>query len=111
MSRRDGLIHGVYQQLGQNKVHQRWIRPYREGKADISVLGLAEEGTITISPQALVPIIIHECLHRHRPTWSERSVDCATTYLVDRMTDDDMRALYDAYSRKVKILKAPVESE
>jgi hypothetical protein len=114
MSRRDTLLHAVYQALGANRVHQRWILPYRENRALVSVEGLADaEGIITISPLPLVPAIIHECLHREgrSSAWSELAIEQATTYLYHRMADDECRALYDAYARKVKIMRSPTESE
>ena len=116
MSRRDDLLHAVYQALGASRVHQRWIMPYREKKRGpyISVEGLAEsDGVVTISPLPLVPAIIHELLHRHPHSceWNERAIEQATTYLYHRMTDEECKALYDAYAAKVVIMSKPVESE
>ena len=112
MSRRDKLLHAVYQAVGANRIRQRWVLPYREGKATVSVEGLAQsDGVITLSPLPLVPVLIHECLHRAHPEWSERAIEQATTYLYHRMTDDDCRALYEAAAAKLQIMRSPVESE
>lgn len=112
MSRRDRLHASVHRQIGANKLHQRWILPYREGRDVVSVEGLAEAPrTITISPIALVETIIHECLHQEYPSWSEPTIERATTFLFQRMTDDECRAVYDAYAAKVKILSSPTPSE
>lgn len=78
----------------------------------MSVEGLAEsDAIITVSPIALVPVIIHEALHRARPEWSERAIEQATTYLYGRMSDDECRALYEAYAARVIIMRSATDSE
>ena len=99
------LLEKVYLQLGANKVHQRWIDD------EHGVLGLAEPGVITISGATLVPVIIHECVHRAYPESSERAVDSMTSYIYNRMTDDDCKRLYDAYASRVKTIKRPTTAE
>lgn len=112
MTRRDRLHAAVYQQLGANRLHQRWITPVRTGQYEQSIEGLAwSDGIITISPYPLVPTIIHEALHRAYPQWSERAVQQATTYLERRMSDDEMRALYDAFAAKVRVIRAAADNE
>lgn len=112
MPRKDTLLERVWQQVGQNRLHQRWISPYVEKKCQVSVEGLAaSDGVITVSPLPLVPTIIHEALHRAHPEWSERAVEQGTSYLYNRMSDDECRRLYEAYAAKVQIKRTPVESE
>jgi hypothetical protein len=104
-TRGQALLERIYHALGENAVHERWIDD-RHG-----ALGLAEPGIITISPATLVPVIIHECLHRAFPERSERATDCLTSYLYHRMSDEETKRLWEAYARKRKIIRRPTTSE
>ncbi len=106
------LLEQVYQALGANRVHQRWIRPYTDQRAEVSVEGLSDPvGVITISPITLVPAVLHECIHRVHPEWTELGVERATTVLYRGMDDDACRRLYEAYAAKVLLINRPVDSE
>lgn len=66
-------------------------------------------GHITINPvHQTVDTIIHECLHRMNPAWSERYVRRTTSYLRRRMSDDEIVALHDEYTKRAKKRKSPV---
>lgn len=99
------LLEGIYQAIGSHQIHERWIIDSK-----VSVLGLAEPGIITVSPLAFLETFIHEAIHRAEPQWSERAVDCATTYLWGRLSDEDCRRLAAAYLGKVKRIKRPTTS-
>lgn len=49
-----------------------------------------------------VDTVIHELLHRMHPEWSEHYVRRTTTYLLARMTDEEVRTFYDEYQRRAK---------
>jgi hypothetical protein len=106
LSRRDKILNGVYRALGENRIHQRWIKPKRKSGV---VYGLADDERIiiTVSPMGLIAYLVHECLHQAFPSWTERGVVSATSYLLARMSDDECRALYEAYASKVVIMAKP----
>lgn len=99
------LLEKVYLQLGANDLRERWIDD-RHG-----VLGLAEPGVITVSLAALVPVVLHEALHRAYPESSERAVDAMTSYVYNRMTDDDCKRIMSVWSAKAKRIKRATTAE
>ncbi|MCX6551191.1 MAG: hypothetical protein NTY02_09345 [Acidobacteria bacterium] len=99
------LTEQVWQALGGNRVEQRWVADKH------GVEGLAFGHTIIVSPLPLVPVIIHEALHRAHPRWSEDTVQRHTTYLYSRMSDDECHRLYDAYAAKVVYISKPISAE
>lgn len=99
------LMERVYMALGENAIRERWIDDKH------GVLGLAEPGVITISPHALVPVIMHEALHRAYPSWSEATVDRAVSYVYWRMSDEDCKRLWTIYNGKVKRMRKPTTAE
>ena len=99
------LLEKVYLQLGANKLHERWVDDKH------GVLGLAEPGVITVSLAALVPVIMHEALHRAYPESSERAIDAMTTYAYNRMNDDDCKRIIAVWSSKSKRITRPTTAE
>jgi hypothetical protein len=66
--------------------------------------GLQEGRHIWVNPvHAIVDTVVHECLHRLHPEWSENYVRNRTSYLVSRMTDAEVVALYDEYQHRKKL--------
>ena len=104
-TRSQRLMEKVYLQLGANELRERWIDDKH------GVLGLAEPGVITVSLAALVPIIIHEALHRAYPESSERAIDAMTSYAYNRMNDDDCKRIIAVWSSKSKRIKRPTTAE
>jgi tRNA U34 5-methylaminomethyl-2-thiouridine-forming methyltransferase MnmC len=104
-SRSQKLLEKVYFQLGQNALRERWVDD------DHGVLGLAEPGVITISPATLVPVIIHEALHRAYPETTERGIDTMTSYAYNRMSDDDCKRLMAVWASKAKRIKKATTAE
>ena len=95
------LMERVYLALGSNALRERWIDD-RHG-----VLGLAEPGVITVSPHTLVPVIIHEALHRAFPEWSEATIERTTSYVYWRLNDSDCKRIWECYNAKVKRMRKP----
>jgi hypothetical protein len=53
------------------------------------------DGRVEIDPRAeTVDTLVHELIHRLRPTWTERTVKARTTKLMRQMTWDEMERLY-----------------
>lgn len=103
--RKQRTLEQVYHALGANRVEQRWITDKH------GVEGLAFGNSIIVSPLPLVPVIIHEALHRAHPEWSEDTVRRATTYTYTRMSDEECRRLYDCYESNVSYITKPISSE
>lgn len=65
--------------------------------------GLTDGDTIWIDPRpAIVDTVLHECLHRLKPRWGERTVRKHTARLLGRMGERDLHRVYRAYRRVVK---------
>lgn len=66
------------------------------------------DGTITIDePAHIVETLIHELVHRHRKSWSERKVRQAEQRLFARLTRADIETLYGIYLGVVRNRKTP----
>jgi hypothetical protein len=51
--------------------------------------------------------LIHECLHRAFPAWSENYVRRTTTYLRRRMSDEEVQAMYAEYLKRARKRRTP----
>lgn len=52
--------------------------------------------------------VIHECLHRMHPGWSEQYVRRTTTYIRKRLSDEEVIALVGEYRKRARRRKKPV---
>lgn len=96
--KREPLMVRVWAELGAGQIREDYIIDPKE-----FVYGLCEGRRITINPVlSLVETTIHELLHRLYPAWSERYVRNRTTYLMRRMTDQEIQTFYDEYRRRVR---------
>lgn len=60
--------------------------------------GFIDGDNITVNPaHNVVDTLIHECLHRAYPDWTEAYVRNRTTFLRNRMTDDEVQEVYRIY--------------
>lgn len=55
--------------------------------------------------------VIHECLHRAYPQWSESYVRRTTTYIRRRLSDEEVMALIAVYRKRATRRKRPVNLE
>lgn len=95
---RSPLMVSVWAELGAGRLHEDYITDKRE-----FVDGYIESGHIYINPApAVVQACIHEILHRLHWKWSEAYVANRTTYLLRRMTDQEIQTFYEEYQRRVK---------
>lgn len=106
MSVRDSRIsiEDVWNELQRGRVYQCSLRDpqwhldgYRRGES------------VYVDPRpAIVLTLLHELLHRLRPTWGERRVDTESKRLISRMSGADMARWWAAYNR-IKRKTKPVE--
>lgn len=91
------LLLRVLTELGAGKIREAFIRSEKEFFVD----GETEGWAITINPvPELVDTIIHELLRRLYPEWSERYIKNRTSYLMKRMTDEEVQLVYDEYQKR-----------
>lgn len=89
------LVGRVWAELGRGRIRETYIEDRTQ-----YVDGLIEGNEIWINPApAVVETVIHELLHRMYPDWSERYVANRTTFVMRRMTDQDVQAFYQEYQR------------
>lgn len=97
------LIGRVWAEVGAGRMTEAFIR---DGRSFTD--GYFSNGHITINPMhQTVDTIIHECLHRAFPGWSEPYVRRTTTYLRKRMSDEEIQAMYGEYQRRAHKRKSP----
>jgi hypothetical protein len=98
---RSPLLLRVCAELGAGRITEAYLRD-----PGLQTSGYADKGHITINPTwETVDTLIHECLHRLYPAWSETYVRNRTAYLRNRLTDAEVQTLYDEYRKRVKIRK------
>ena len=97
-SRRDPLLVRVWASLGATPIHEGWIHDdhmFVDGETDFR--------SITINPiPEVVNTLVHETLHVLFPQWSENYVRRTTTYLMRRMTSEEIQTYYDEYQKRVR---------
>lgn len=102
------LIGQVWAELGAGRITEAFIS---DGKmmTDGYFNG---SGHITVNPQhQVVDTVIHECLHRAFPAWTERHVRRMTTYLRRRMADEEIQAMYSEFQKRARKRKRPLVIE
>lgn len=68
--------------------------------------GESEGQAIRINPApSVVDTLIHEVLHRLEPQWKEAYVRRTTSWLLRRMSDEQVEELYTQYQRIAKKVK------
>ena len=98
------LIGRVWAELGAGRITEAFIKDglsLTDGYYD-------GNGRITVNPQhQTVDTVIHECLHRAFPHWSENYVRRTTSYLRRRMSDEEVQAMYGEYKRRARRRRTP----
>ena len=87
---RDFILLGrIWAELGAGHITEAFIAGDKREMVHGSLTG----NHITINPAyATVDTIIHECLHRLFPTWTERGVRKVTTRLKHRLSEEEANA-------------------
>lgn len=100
------LLLRVCAELGSGRITEAYILDpghYTEG--------LTEGQEITINPaHATVDVVVHECLHRLFPKWSEAYVRKQTKRLRGLMDDEETLAFFGEYQRRAKKRKRAVKA-
>jgi hypothetical protein len=101
MSRRQyrpGLLVRVLTEIGRGRISETFIKDKHH-----FVHGETNGTHIKINPAiALCDTLIHETLHVIEPAWSETYVRRTTTWLLRRMSDEQLETLYQEYGKIAK---------
>lgn len=102
---RDPLLLRVCAEIGAGAITEAYI-----ADPGYATDGVTWGRSITINPaHQTVNTLLHECLHRLYPAWSERTVRAKTTYLCRRLTDAEVQAIYSEYEKRKRKRKRPVK--
>lgn len=100
---RDPLLIDVLAELGAGRISEDFIR---SESSNYIVEGLCEGRHVTVNPvPAIVDTLLHELIHRARPSWTERTVRSRTKRLVGMLTVAEQEAIYAVYQRVVVKVK------
>lgn len=101
MSRRHAkpaLLVRVLTEIGKGRITEGFIHDKHE-----FVEGITDGHWITVNPAISVcDTLIHEVLHRLEPEWSENYVRRTTTFLLRRMSNEQVAQLYEEYKSLTK---------
>lgn len=93
---RDPLLLRVCAEIGAGSITEAYIHD-----PGYMTDGLTWGRQITINPaHQTVLTLIHECLHRLHPAWSENYVRNRTSYLCRRLSDGEVQAIYGEYEKR-----------
>lgn len=102
MLKRPPLILRVMAELSSSKITEDFI-----GHPGYEVHGICyanKRKGIVINPvHGVVHTVIHELLHALHPKWKENYVRNRTSYLMNRLTDEERQVIYEEYLKRVKI--------
>lgn len=92
---RPALLVRVLTEIGSGRIWEVYLQHDK-----LYIDGETDGKSIRINPApALVDTLIHETLHRLEPGWSERYVRRTTSWLLKRMSDEQIEQLYAEYQR------------
>ena len=93
-----GLLVRVLTEIGTGNVHEGFISSKTH-----YVHRQIEGRRITGNPASdVVDTLLHQAIHQLEPAWSERYVRNRTSWLMKRMSDEQIQALYGEYQKRVK---------
>ena len=95
------LLAKVLTQLGHVRISEQFIRSEIVGERHYQVEGLAiGHNRVVVNPvPGTVDTVIHEILHHLRPDWDESTVRRYTSFLMRRITDGELKTIYEAFKR------------
>jgi hypothetical protein len=92
------LLVRVLTEIGRGRITETFIKDKHAW-----IHGETDGRPITINPAvATCDTLIHETLHVLEPEWSERYVRRTTSFLLRRMSDEQVEQLFETYNQIVK---------
>ncbi len=102
------LLGRVWAELGSGRIDEAYLPSTARHFVEGQIVGQR----ITVNPApSVVDSAIHEILHRLQPSWSESYVRRTTTLIMRRMTDEEVAAFYDEYTKRAKKRKTKVRED
>lgn len=108
------LLVKVFCELGRGDVWEEFIpstkTEYVDGLTTRLVVRRKDTGKavydrthVTVNPvRSTLDTLVHELLHRLFPKWKENYVRRTTSYLLKRMSDEELQVLYGEYQKRAK---------
>lgn len=104
---RPPLMVRVLIEMGAGRIYEQWI-----SDRQVFVHGECVGKRVTVNPAiSVVDTLLHEILHRLEPGWSENYIRNRTTFLMRRMSDEQIQAVYAEYQKRVTKTKRPKRNE
>src|SRR5574338_332921 len=92
------LLVQVLTEIGKGRIFEGYIPDKHE-----FIHGECDGKSIRVNPAiATVDTLIHEALHRVNPAWAEPYVRNRTSFLLRRMSDEQIQQLYETYQTLAK---------
>lgn len=96
------LLGRVWAELGSGHITEAYLA----SDSHHYVEGMIEGQHITVNPApSVVDSAIHEILHRLHPVWSEPYVRRTTSFIMRRMTDEEVQAFYVEFQKRKRMRK------
>jgi hypothetical protein len=102
---RDPLLLEIAAAIGAGNIE---IGPIHSDREFVHGVAYTKTGRIRINPAVdVVDTALHECCHRLRPHWSERTVKARATRLMAQMSLAEIDKLYEVLLTTAKVKKRP----
>lgn len=89
---RDPLLLDVIAEIGAGRIY---LAPIRDASNRHWLDGMIDGSDIFVNPSAnVVDTVVHECLHRMKPGWTERGVRRRTRQLLAQLSHEEVERLY-----------------
>lgn len=104
---RDVIFVELCATLGTGRLHEAYIASTDPHER---VDGLCVSGKVIVNPvYHVVETLLHECVHRIRPEWSERSVRRKTTQVMRQLRDEEIQRVYEIWLGARKVSRKTVK--
>jgi len=92
---RDSIFVELCATLGTGDLHEHYIASANPHER---IAGLCVGRKVIVNPvYHTVDTLLHECIHRIRPHWSERSVKRKTTQVMWQLSDAEIQRVYEVW--------------
>jgi hypothetical protein len=102
------LIGTVFAEVGRGRITTTFIK---DGQTMTDGFYNGAGHIYVNETNSIADTVIHECLHRAFPKWSESYVRRTTTYLMRRLSNEEVLTLMEIYRKRAKKRKRPVDVE
>ncbi len=102
------LLGRVWAELGSGRITEAYLPSDKHHFVE----GIITGQHITVNPApSVVDSAIHEILHRLHPDWNENYIRRTVTFIMRRMTDEEVQAFYQEFQKRAKKRRTPLKIE